>query len=170
MVNMLTGSSADLPPTLKAMASMANAMAAADPAKEATTHFLRDQFHRYYDTMKPTLPDRFGRREFGFMFWTPGIVQRHLGFSKEEELKDFLASRVPTHAYYSSAYYENPNAPTMEEKGWLGADLTFDLDADERGPRLARQDHARHQQPGGKTGGTAAGRSDQIPSVLRRRE
>ncbi len=127
---MLTGSSADLPPTLKAMASMANVMAAADPAKEATTHFLRDQFHRYYDTMKPTLPDRFGRREFGFMFWTPGIVQRHLGFSKEEELKAFLSSRVPTHAYYSSAYYDNPNAPTMEEKGWLGADLIFDLDAD----------------------------------------
>ncbi len=109
---------------------MANVMAAADPAKEATTHFLRDQFHRYYDTMKPTLPDRFGRREFGFMFWTPGIVQRHLGFSKEEELKAFLASRVPTHAYYSSAYYDNPSAPTMEEKGWLGADLIFDLDAD----------------------------------------
>src|SRR5256886_14845737 len=130
MVNMLTGSSADLPPTLKAMASMANVMVAADPAKEATTHFLRDQFHRYYDTMKPTLPDRFGRREFGFMFWTPGIVQRHLGFGKEEELKAFLSSRVPTHAYYSSAYYDNPNAPTMEEKGWLGADLIFDLDAD----------------------------------------
>src|SRR5439155_8346478 len=64
------------------------------------------------------------------MFWTPGIVQRHLGFSKEEELKDFLVSRVPTHAYYSSAYYDHPNAPTMEEKGWLGADLVFDLDAD----------------------------------------
>ena len=64
------------------------------------------------------------------MFWTPGIVQRHLGFSKEEELKAFLSSRVPTHAYYSSAYYDNPNAPTMEEKGWLGADLIFDLDAD----------------------------------------
>src|SRR5207247_8297966 len=27
-------------------------------------------------------------------------------------------------------YYENPNAPTMEDKGWLGADLVFDLDAD----------------------------------------
>src|SRR5467141_1860441 len=127
---MFTGSSGHLPPTLKAMASMATRMAVPDPAKEATTHFLRGQFHRYYDTMKPTLPDRFGRREFGFMFWTPGIVQRHLGFSKEEELKAFLASRVPTHAYYSSAYYENPNAGTMEEKGWLGADLIFDLDAD----------------------------------------
>ncbi len=105
-------------------------MAVPDPAKEATTNFLRTQFRRYYDTTKPTLPDRFGRREFGFMFWTAGIVQRHLGFSREEELRSFLAGRVPAHAYYSSAYYDNPNAPTMEEKGWLGADLIFDLDAD----------------------------------------
>jgi len=105
-------------------------MAAPDPAKEATTNFLRAQFRRYYEGSKPTLPDRFGRREFGFMFWTPGIVQRHLGFAREEELKNFLTSRAPTHAYYSSAYYESPNAPTMEEKGWLGADLVFDLDAD----------------------------------------
>jgi len=105
-------------------------MAAPDPAKEATTNFLRGQFRRYYDGSRPSLPDRFRRREFGFMFWTPGIVQRHLGFTKEDELRTFLASRVPTHAYYSSAYYENPGAPTMEEKGWLGADLIFDLDAD----------------------------------------
>ena len=105
-------------------------MAAPDASKEATTNFLRAQFRRYYDATKPTLPDRFGRREFGFMFWTAGIVQRHLGFSREEELRSFLRGRVPAHAYYSSAYYDNPNAPTMEEKGWLGADLIFDLDAD----------------------------------------
>src|SRR5437870_5034213 len=105
-------------------------VAVPDRAKEATTQFLKTQFHRYYDGSKPTLPDRFGRREFGFMFWTAGIVQRHLGFSREEELRSFLSSRVPAHAYYSSAYYETPNAPTMEEKGWLGADLIFDLDAD----------------------------------------
>ena len=105
-------------------------MAAPDPSREATTNFLKAHFRRYYDTTKPTLPDRFGRREFGFMFWTAGIVQRHLGFSREEDLRSFLSIRVPAHAYYSSAYYETPNAPTMEEKGWLGADLIFDLDAD----------------------------------------
>jgi DNA primase small subunit len=105
-------------------------MAAADPAKEATANFVRAQFHRYYAGTKPDLPDRFGRREFGFMFWTAGIVQRHLGFDHEKDLHSFLRSRVPAHAYYSSAYYEKPDAPTMEEKGWLGADLIFDLDAD----------------------------------------
>ena len=105
-------------------------MVVPDPAKEASTRFLREQFRRYYESTKPTLPDRFGRREFGFMFWTAGIVQRHLGFSREEELRSFLTTRAPAHAYYSSAYYETPNAATMEEKGWLGADLIFDLDAD----------------------------------------
>src|SRR5438876_2882762 len=105
-------------------------MAAADASKEASNNFVKAHFRRYYEQTKPILPGRFGRREFGFMFWTAGIVQRHLGFSKEEELKSFLTSRTPAHAYYSSAYYEKPGAPTMEEKGWLGADLIFDLDAD----------------------------------------
>ena len=105
-------------------------MAAADASKEASNNFVKAHFRRYYEQTKPILPDRFGRREFGFMFWTAGIVQRHLGFSREDELKSFLVSRVPAHVYYSSAYYEKPNASTMEEKGWLGADLVFDLDAD----------------------------------------
>src|SRR6266705_4862077 len=105
-------------------------MAAPDPAKEATTAFVKAQFRRYYESTKPILPDRFAKREFGFMFWTPGIVQRHLGFPRREDLRSFLTDRLPSHAYYSSAYYEKPDAPTMEEKGWLGADLIFDLDAD----------------------------------------
>lgn len=116
-------------------------MAVPDPAKEATTNLVRKSFQRYYEERRPALPDRFGRREFGFMFWTPGIVQRHLGFAKEEELHAFLSNRVPAHAYYSSAYYENPSAPTMEEKGWLGADLIFDLDADHL-PNAAKLSYA----------------------------
>ncbi len=101
-----------------------------DPSKEATAEWLRSQYRRYYATTKRILPDRFGRREFGFMFFNSTMVLRHLGFAREQELNDFLVSRTPAHAYYSSAYYEKPNAPTMEEKGWLGADLIFDLDAD----------------------------------------
>jgi DNA primase small subunit len=37
---------------------------------------------------------------------------------------------VPMHLYHSAAYYKRPSAPTMKEKGWQGADLIFDLDAD----------------------------------------
>ena len=105
-------------------------VAETDPAKEATAEWLRSQYRRYYATTKRILPDRFGRREFGFMFFNSTMVIRHLGFGREQELNDFLVSKTPAHAYYSSAYYEHPNAKTMEEKGWLGADLIFDLDAD----------------------------------------
>jgi len=40
-----------------------------------------------------------------------------------------LSTIVPSNAYYSSAYYERPEAE-MDKKGWLGADLVFDIDAD----------------------------------------
>jgi DNA primase small subunit len=37
---------------------------------------------------------------------------------------------TPSDMYYSSAYYEQPDAPDMGSKGWIGADLIFDIDAD----------------------------------------
>jgi DNA primase small subunit len=97
---------------------------------EASTAFLRDRFRAYYNREAILLPDRFGRREWGFIHFGGGIIQRHLAFASARELRDFLVERAPAHAYHSSAYYERPGAPTMQEKGWLGADLIFDLDAD----------------------------------------
>jgi len=111
-------------------------MAQAPPSPEAhaaiarTQDWVRARLRRHYETRPLLMPDRFPRREFGFMFYGPGLMQRHLGFSAAKDLRDFLVSRVPAHAYHSTAYYERPDAPTMEEKGWLGADLIFDLDAD----------------------------------------
>jgi len=54
---------------------------------------------------------------------------RHKGFKSMEELTTFLGDFVPRDAYLSCAYYEDPEAE-MERKGWLGADLIFDIDAD----------------------------------------
>lgn len=76
------------------------------------------------------MPERFGRREFGFMFFDRTYVQRHLSFGRTGDLHRFLIGQVPSHCYYSTAYYQKPDAPTMDEKIWLGADLIFDLDAD----------------------------------------
>jgi len=92
--------------------------------------FVMKWFRKYYTDSPPPPPDRFGRREFGFMFFDKTFVQRHLSFSKASDLNSFLREQVPAHVYYSSAYYELPAAATMEEKKWLGADLIFDLDAD----------------------------------------
>jgi DNA primase small subunit len=48
----------------------------------------------------------------------------------------YIQNLIPQHTYYSTAYYEKPDAGTMADKGWCGADLIFDLDADHivRGP------------------------------------
>jgi DNA primase small subunit len=68
------------------------------------------------------------QREFGFIKFE-GWMQRHKSFQGMEELKEFLQVFIPSDAYYSCAYYENPKAE-MDSKGWLGADLIFDIDAD----------------------------------------
>ncbi|MDR2865874.1 MAG: DNA primase catalytic subunit PriS [Methanomassiliicoccaceae archaeon] len=97
---------------------------------DQNSRFLLKAFGKYYRGNAPVLPERFGRREFGFMFFDRTFVQRHMGFSKADDIRKFLIAQVPSHCYYSTAYYKSPAAPTMEEKTWLGADLIFDLDAD----------------------------------------
>jgi len=96
----------------------------------AETDLIMRWFRKYYGEAPPPPPDRFGRREFGFMFFDRSFVQRHISFSKASEIQEFMIRQVPAHAYHSSAYYAFPGAPTMDEKSWLGADLIFDLDAD----------------------------------------
>ena len=54
---------------------------------------------------------------------------RHKSFVNVSDLKIFLGDAVPSDVYHSCAYYENPEAE-MDKKGWLGADLVFDIDAD----------------------------------------
>ncbi|MEE9150510.1 MAG: DNA primase catalytic subunit PriS [Thermoplasmata archaeon] len=95
-----------------------------------TISFIKKRFSDYYRDADLYLPDRFGRREWGFMFFEGGFMQRHLGFQSVDKVKQFLVQKVPAHVYHSSAYYQTPDAPSMREKGWLGADLIFDLDAD----------------------------------------
>ena len=68
------------------------------------------------------------KREFGFLSFE-GQMLRHKSFQSVDELKHFLKNFVPKDAYFSCAYYENPEAE-MEMKCWLGADLIFDIDAD----------------------------------------
>ncbi len=54
---------------------------------------------------------------------------RHKGFINVDALRSSLKTIVPSDVYYSSAYYERPEEE-MKGKGWLGADLIFDIDAD----------------------------------------
>ena len=100
----------------------------------ATTEFVRQRFTEYYKKAVLVSPSSLEQREWGFVLFNPGAtdmrMRRHIAFAGRAELFDYIKNLVPTHIYYSSAYYEKPDAPTMAEKGWCGADLIFDLDAD----------------------------------------
>ena len=106
----------------------------------ATTEFLRQRFTDYYKKTGLVAPSSLEQREWGFVLFNPrsdGMrMRRHIGFSGRDELFQYIKNIIPQHAYYSTAYYEKPDAGTMAEKGWCGADLIFDLDADHimRGP------------------------------------
>jgi DNA primase small subunit len=92
--------------------------------------FLKENFNYYYKNNTIELPDRFGRREFAFLFFDGKGMMRHISFDRKKNFKTFLTERVPAHVYYSSAYYQKPDASSMEEKNWMGAELIFDLDSD----------------------------------------
>lgn len=97
----------------------------------ATDRWLMGRFGEYYRRFPPELPDRFTRREYGYLFFGPGkFMLRHVGFATRQEFEAFHVRRAPAHSYYSTAFYDRPDAPTMKEKGWKGAELIFDLDAD----------------------------------------
>ncbi len=97
---------------------------------DATLAWARRLFRRYYRSSPVYLPPRFGRREWGFLFLGQDGMKRHTFFKTREDLSRFLADEGPNHVYYSAAYYKQPDATRMDQKGWLGADLIFDLDAD----------------------------------------
>ncbi len=74
-------------------------------------------------------PPSIDKREFGFILFKERIMVRHKSFRTSQELAQFLENTAPSDAYHSTAYYSRPEE-AMENKGWLGADLCFDIDAD----------------------------------------
>ena len=106
----------------------------------ATTEFLRQRFCDYYKKTVLVSPSSLEQREWGFVLFNPGAtdmrMRRHVSFSNRDELTSYIQNLIPQHTYYSTAYYEKPDAGTMADKVWCGADLIFDLDADHivRGP------------------------------------
>ncbi len=93
--------------------------------------FIRSMFHDYYInnfSLTKNIFSSIEKREFGFASFD-GFMLRHKSFRNIEELTSFLQNFTPKDAYFSCAFYENPEAE-MEKKGWLGANLVFDIDAD----------------------------------------
>jgi len=100
---------------------------------DRTREYLNGRFGDYYRQTTVPLPPAANEREWGHIPWTPGTgttMVRHQSQLDLGDVDDFLARTAPRHAYFSAARYTDPGASTMSQKGWRGADLVFDLDAD----------------------------------------
>jgi len=97
-----------------------------------TRDFVQTLFLQYYyrGFDEACLMHGFEEREFAALLMKDKIMIRHKRFRSATELQSFLCSTVPSDVYYSSARYEQPDAAEMNAKGWIGADLIFDIDAD----------------------------------------
>ncbi|HYB07588.1 MAG TPA: DNA primase small subunit domain-containing protein [Nitrososphaerales archaeon] len=96
---------------------------------ERTIGFLRQAYKEYYfrGADRIEFPEEVESREFGYIPFGGGMV-RHLSFKSKGEALAEILKQSPSSVYCSNARYEYPNRP-IEEKGWLGAELIFDIDA-----------------------------------------
>ncbi len=92
--------------------------------------FLLNNFREFYAGHSVDVP-AIGEREFGIGSFGKKIAKRHLSFPSQNELNSFLRETVPLFISYSVAYYEQPTATPMRRKGFLGADIVYEFDADD---------------------------------------
>jgi len=96
-----------------------------------TSEFIQQKFAEHYKKNLSSIlpPSKIDNREFAFLLFKEKTMVRHRGFTSAESFQNFLLEAEPSDVYYSSAYFERPEAE-MDAKGWLGTDLIFDIDAD----------------------------------------
>jgi len=97
---------------------------------EEVVSFLRKVYREHYfkNHNLVEIPSMMASREFGYIPFGGGMV-RHLSFKNPGELFAELVKQAPSSVFCSNAIYERPTLQ-MDEKGWKGADLIFDIDAD----------------------------------------
>jgi DNA primase small subunit len=86
----------------------------------------REHYFKHHDLVE--IPPSIASREFGYIPFGGGMI-RHLSFKNPGELFAELVRQAPSSVFCSNAVYERPTLQ-MDEKGWKGADLIFDIDAD----------------------------------------
>lgn len=101
--------------------------------EERTVSYLKARFRDYYRHTDLTEPPKSINREWGIIPWTAdddAPMFRHKSVLEYGSMSEMLVETSPCHAYFSAARYDAPSEETMSDKGWKGADLVFDLDAD----------------------------------------
>ena len=104
-----------------------------DASKSQTYQIFRRAFREYYFKHGKNIesPTEIKRREFAFRHLGPigelARMVRHLTFGSVGEILAMALREVPSDLYCSNGYYRFPTY-AMQDKGWLGADLIFDID------------------------------------------
>ena len=93
--------------------------------------YVSRKFNEFYasPSTKVPAPSAIEEREFAFFLFKERIMVRHRSATSLNGLRTLLCEAKPSDVYHSCAYYENPEVG-MDKKGWRGADLVFDIDAD----------------------------------------
>ena len=101
---------------------------------EPDAELLRRSIKRYYvyNLDSVAAPEHVGSREFGYRGVDSGRITRHIRVGDAGELRAMLVREAPLDVFVSAARYLSPTLP-MAEKGWLDADLVFDIDAKDLG-------------------------------------
>jgi len=94
---------------------------------EGEKRFILRLFSDYYRKAEIEVPS-VEQREFGAGGFEKKIESRHMGFESNAALQNYLIRDTPLYISHSIAYYRFPRATPMENKGWMGGDLVFDLD------------------------------------------
>jgi len=94
-----------------------------------TIAFLKSAYREFYfkKANEIDFPPEIQSREFGYIPFGGNMI-RHLSFKTAGEAIVEIVRQSPSSVYCSNARYSSPTLP-MEEKGWLGASLIFDIDA-----------------------------------------
>ncbi|MCL4518928.1 MAG: DNA primase, partial [Thaumarchaeota archaeon] len=88
--------------------------------------YFKEYYFKYGSRIKA--PTEIESREFGYFPFGGGMV-RHLSFKEIGNLRALLVKEAPAGVYCSNSLYNDPTFE-MHKKGWLKADLIFDIDAD----------------------------------------
>ena len=92
--------------------------------------FVCRKFGEDYAHVHLAAREKIEQREWGFGGWDKKIEVRHFKFADAKSWQHYLAANAPLYCSYSVAYYKEPDGRPIEKKGWLGAEVVFDLDAD----------------------------------------
>jgi len=101
---------------------------------DKTFKYVTGRFRDFYRKNSIDLPPEIESREWGFIPFSEDGSTRMVRHKSMLEIGDpsmWLEQEHPKHVYASASKYEEPGAPTMDEKVWKSSDLVFDIDIDE---------------------------------------